>query len=318
MKRVALSVGLYLLLSGFNPAAAQCVLPYQLTNGQLADATKVMADFSAVLNCFSLKGATHSIEYKSSSPGGFGGAGPLANGQLVIGATGSAPQAQTLTAGSGIAISNTAGGITIAATNDLGGTGLYRQVMSATPTSATTGLTNWLNQGSAVVSDSAVGICIDAPTSGTAANVSGRYMVAPTPPYRITGLIAATRNSTNYSAVGIGWYDGTSKLQLLNYAINDGGAPILVVNELNSPTSFNANDVVSSFNVFSQPIWLQLADDGTTVSFLFSQDGANFVSLFSVAKSSGFLGASGYSNVTFFVAPQGGRTLGTLMSWTQS
>jgi hypothetical protein len=308
MKRAALSVGLYLLLSGFNPAAAQCALPYQLTNSELADATKVMADFRALVKCFNLRGATNSIEYKSSTPGGFGGAGPLVNGQALIGATGGVPQARTLAAGTGIAISNAAGSITIS----LGG------VMSATPTSATTGLTNWLNQGSAVVSDSAVGICIDAPTSGTAANISSRYMAAPIPPYKITALIAATRNSTDYSAVGIGWYDGTSKLQLLNYAINAGGAPIVVVNEMNSPTSFHANDVVSSFNAFSQPIWLQLADDGTTVSFLFSQDGANFIPLFSVAKSSGFLGAGGYSNVAFFVAPQGGRTLGTLMSWTQN
>jgi hypothetical protein len=269
-------------------------------------------EFQSSGEVFAPGGVTNAIEYKSSSTN-LGGAGPLANGQLVIGVTGGAPQAKTLAAAAGIAISNSAGNITISTAGDL-----YHQVMSATPTSATAGLTSWLNQGSAVVSDSAVGICIDAPTSGTAANVSGRYAAAPTAPYKITALIAATRNSTNYSGVGIGWYDGTNKLQTLQYLINNGSAPILVVNQYNNPTSFSSYNAVSLANAFSQPIWLQIADDGTTVSFMFSQDGANFVSLYSVAKSSGFLGASGYSNVIFVVNPQGGRTLGTLMSWTQS
>ena len=251
MKRAALSVGVLLLLSAFNPAAAQCALPFQLTNSQLGDATKVMANFKALVKCFAPGGVTNAVEYKSSTAG-LSGAGPLVNGQLVIGLTGGAPQAKTLAAAGGIAISNSPGSITISSAGDL-----YRQVMSATPTAAMTGLGNWLNQGSAVVSDSAVGICIDAPTSGTSANVSGRYAAAPTAPYKITALIAATRNSTNYSGVGIGWYDGTNKLQTLQYMINNGSAPVLVVNQYNSPTSASANNAVSSANVFSQPIWLQ-------------------------------------------------------------
>jgi hypothetical protein len=100
--------------------------------------------------------------------------------------------------------------------------------------------------------------------------VSGRYAAAPTAPYKITALIAATRNSTNYSGVGIGWYDGTNKLQTLQYLINNGSAPILVVNQYNNPTSFSSYNAVSLANAFSQPIWLQIADDGTTVSFMFS------------------------------------------------
>jgi hypothetical protein len=311
MKYAALWAGVLLLLSGVNPAAAQCALPYQLTNSQLADATKVMANFKALVRCLAPGGATNSIEYKSSGTG-LGGVGPLANGQLVIGATGGAPQAKTLTAGANIAIANGAGSITISRT------ALYGQLMSATPTSATTGLTNWLNQGSSVISDSDVGICIDAPANANLPNVTGRYMAAPTAPYKITALVAATRNSTNNNAIGIGWYDGVNKLHLLSYAINTGGTPILTVSKFNNPTSFNAYDFSSPANVFVQPIWLQLADNGTTVSFLFSQDGVNFVSVFSVTKSSGFLGAGGYSNVLFFANPQSARTLATVLSWTQS
>jgi hypothetical protein len=51
-------------------------------------------------------------------------------------------------------------------------------------------------------------------------------------------------------------------------------------------------------------------------SFSFSQDGANFLTLETVAKSSGFLGASGYSNIAFFANPLASHTIATLMSWT--
>ena len=179
-------------------------------------------------------------------------------------------------------------------------------------------MTSWLNQRSAVVNDSAVGINLSAPSSGANVNVTARYMAAPSPPYTIKALIAATRNSTSFSSVGIGWYDGSSKLHVISYVTQSGGAPYFQVQKFNSVTSWNSNDFQSASNAFAQPIWLQMKDDGTNVSFAFSQDGANFLELFSVAKSSGFLGSGGYSNVAFYVNPQGGQTLGTLMSWTQN
>ena len=306
-----------LSLGSLAPATAQCVLPYQLANGQTADATQVMANFNALVACLGSAGSTNSVQYNAGG-GSFGGIGPLTNGQLVIGSTGSVPQAQTLTAGAGIAITNAAGSITIAATGGQGGTGLYRQVMSATPTAASTGLNNWLNQGTAIVSDSAVGIAMTVPARGTGTNVIGRFMAAPTPPYTITALIAATRNSNSVNQVGIGWYDGSSKLHTVAYAINNGGVPYLFVAKFNSVTSFNALDVQSNINAFAQPIWLQLKDDGTNVTFSFSQDGANFLQLFSVAKASGWLGASGYNDVVFWSDPANTQTIATLLSWAQN
>jgi hypothetical protein len=267
-------------------------------------------------NCLSPGGSTNAIQYNNG--GRLDGAAPLTNGQLLIGSTGNPPQTQALTAAPGIAITNGSGNITITANGSEAGNGLYRRALSATPTSASTGLTNWLNQGSAAVSDSAVGVCIDAPTSGVASNVVGRSMAAPSAPYTIKALVAATRNSTASNGVGIGWYDGTAKLHVISYTTNGNAPPILQVNKWNSVTSFNASDFTSSPNAFAQPIWLQLQDDGTTVSFAFSQDGVDFLTVFSVAKSAGFLGASGYGNVILFVNPQGSRTLATVLSWTQS
>jgi hypothetical protein len=312
LRHIACAVVVLLSISA---AHAQCSLPYTLANGQIAAANQVMANFNALAECLSPGGSTNSVQYNNG--GTLGGVAAMSNGQLVIGATGSAPQAQALTAGPGVSITNGSGSISIATNKTEAGNGLYARQMSATPTSSGLGLTSWLNQGSATVADNAVGITIDAPTSGTTGNLIARYVAAPTAPYTITALIAATRNSTSANGVGIGWYDGSAKLHVLSYALS-GGYPVLQVNKWTNATTFSANDLASSLNAFAQPIWLQLNDDGTNVSFGFSQDGSFFVTLFSVAKASGFLGATGYSNLVFFANPQGSRTFATLLSWIQS
>ncbi|OAF10260.1 hypothetical protein AXW67_25915 [Bradyrhizobium neotropicale] len=189
-------------------------------------------------------------------------------------------------------------------------------MLSGRPTAASTGLLNWLNQGSSTTADNAVGFSLNVTTSN---GLTGVFRSAPSTPYTITALIAATRSSTSYNGVGIGWYDGTNKLHVLSYATQNGGPPYFEVEKWNSPTSFSANDLTSANNGFSQPIWLRVADDGTNVSFAFSQDGVNFLTLFSTAKSSGFLGTSGYNNVIFPANPiASSRTIGTIMSWAQN
>jgi hypothetical protein len=304
-------------LAATTAARAQCVLPYQLTNADLSDGAKLTANFNALAECISAQNATNAIAHNAGN-GRIGGTGPLNDGQLVVGSSGSAPQAATIAPGAGIAVANGPGTITISATSGGANTPLYRQVMSDTPTSTGTGLANWLNQGSASVSDSAVGICIDAPSSGSSANLTGRYKSAPATSYAITILLAATRTGgTSPNGVGIGWYDGTAKLHVLSYQVSNG-VPFLTVNKWNSVTSFSASDATNATTALPQPIWLRISDDGTNVTFAFSQDGSNFVSVYSIAKASGFLGSSGYSNVIFFVDPRSSRTLGTVMSWTQS
>ena len=129
-----------LALSGPNAVQAQCTLPYALANGQIADANQMMANFNALANCLSPGGATNAIQYNNG--GRLGGVTPLTNGQLLIGSTGNLPQTQVVTAGPGIVITNGSGSITIAANGGAAGNGLYRQTMSATPTSAGTGLSS--------------------------------------------------------------------------------------------------------------------------------------------------------------------------------
>ena len=56
------------LFGGVGSANAQCTVPNQITNGQVADASQVMANFNAVLNCLANPGPTANVQF--SGPGG--------------------------------------------------------------------------------------------------------------------------------------------------------------------------------------------------------------------------------------------------------
>jgi hypothetical protein len=111
------------ILSHGGLAHAACTVPNSLTNGQTADATDVMADFNAVAACadsHAAAGSANSVQINAGS-GVLAGVGPLTNGQVLVGSTGAAPQVTTLTAGSGVTITNGPGSITIAASGGGGG-----------------------------------------------------------------------------------------------------------------------------------------------------------------------------------------------------
>ncbi|OAF10261.1 hypothetical protein [Bradyrhizobium neotropicale] len=70
---------LALLIASNSSVRAQCALPYQLTNGQPADATQVMANYNALLTCLNNAaptGSTNALQYNAGS-GAFGAVGPL-------------------------------------------------------------------------------------------------------------------------------------------------------------------------------------------------------------------------------------------------
>jgi len=294
-----------------------CELPFDLQNGHMADASQIMGNYNALIFCLQElepQGADNTVQYRSAN-GQLAGAGPLADGQLLTGVSGAAPVASALVAGNGIRIINSPGHVKVALTATGQSGSLYSQILSPTPTSSGTGLTNWFNQASAVLTESPVGSSLGAPTSGASQNLSGRFMPAPQPPYSITALVASTFNSTAKASIGIGWYDGSGKLHLVSYVTDNGNPPYFEIQKWTSATSLSGVDFASAKNVFSQPVWLQLTDDGTSISFGFSQDGFTFNKLYTTAKSSGWLGAGGYSNVIFFINPNGGSAIGTLMSW---
>ncbi|MCA2406285.1 hypothetical protein GYN07_25540 (plasmid) [Rhizobium leguminosarum bv. viciae 248] len=83
---------------------------------------QVMADVKALADCIdgaAPSGSLNAIQLNGGS-GGFLGGGPLANGQLLIESSGNPPQV-ALTAGPGITIANTTGGITLSSAGAPGG-----------------------------------------------------------------------------------------------------------------------------------------------------------------------------------------------------
>jgi hypothetical protein len=203
--------------------------------------------------------------------------------------------------------------------------GLYSQVMSATPTSAGTGLTTWLNQGGATVNDRATGITISAPSNAGDA-LRGRTMAVPgATPYSFKALIGVDPDvsaASNYTVVGLGWYDGSAKLHIINLNYDTTLGFKVQVARWTNVTTFSASDVAPRFFA-ANPGWVRIRDDGTTVYFQTSVSGDDndFTTLYSVAKASGFLGASGYSNIVLFVNRTGTSgslpANGTLFSFEQ-
>ncbi|MGO7532793.1 SPRY domain-containing protein [Rhizobium leguminosarum] len=119
LRTASFSAGLLFASTAF----AQCNIPYQLTNGQVADATQVMGDVNALANCIedaAPAGSQNAVQLNAGN-GTFAGIGPLANGQLVIGSTGNVPQPATLTAGPGVTITNSPGSITLSSSGAPGG-----------------------------------------------------------------------------------------------------------------------------------------------------------------------------------------------------
>jgi hypothetical protein len=74
-------------------SAASCTAPNSITNGQVADASKVMQNFNTVADCVDAApaGATGSVQINGGLSS-FGAVRPLTNGQIVIGSTGAAPR----------------------------------------------------------------------------------------------------------------------------------------------------------------------------------------------------------------------------------
>jgi hypothetical protein len=226
-------------------------------------------------------------------------------------------------AGWGVLSAGTAGNVltmgsldpTWAAPPGSGSAGLFSQLLSITPTSAGTGLTTWLNQGTATVSDAAAGILLTVPS--TAGNsLRCRTMAAPSTPYTKTALIGLTSPpKTDTGRAGFGWYDGSAKLQALTVFNSGANGYGIDVENWTNVTTFSS----SPYGVqplWASPVWLRISDDGTTVKFQFSSDGMGWTTLYSIAKASGFLGSSGYSNIVFFANGNGVDTYASLLSFS--
>jgi len=192
--------------------------------------------------------------------------------------------------------------------------GLYSGIMSETvPTQSSTGLTTWVNQGTASATDTSIGLQVVNPTTSSNDNIRGLVRTVPDTPYTLTALLELASVAGNYPCALLGWADDASTKTHLVALCGDGRSGLVTAG---SYASFAFSD--DQFTREGRRAWLQLADDGTTITVKWSWSGVYWHTLYSKDKESSHLGSEGYNRL-FFGASSGNITgVATLLSWSIS
>ncbi len=180
----------------------------------------------------------------------------------------------------------------------------------------------WVNQGSAVVTDINQGIKITTPRT-IALAVRGQVMSAPTAPYTITAAFGhsntAPRGSTDLPWIGLGFRE-TASSKLSNIRVHGNG--ISLTNYTN-PTTASATPLNIAF--YTKQIdryYLKIEDDNTNIKYFFSNNGSEWLELFSELRGAFFTTAP--DQVGFFTNGRWVVTLGNetdhdglLLHWSE-
>jgi len=183
-----------------------------------------------------------------------------------------------------------------------GGGGLY-DISAGVP--ASSGF-SWHNQGSSTITEvSGKAHILLAGTAGTSDSWTIRYKTAPSTPFTLTALLQGHVDAGSYGKFGLGFFDGTKLHYIGLNGQNDTLAPgNISVTRFSDYATYVSHDA-NRYHVTNGHLFFQIADDGTNVAFRFSYDGVYFTTVFSVAKSSGYLGSGGYTNVFWGNAQRG-------------
>ena len=200
----------------------------------------------------------------------------MTNGQLAIGSTGGAPQATTLTAGGGIAITNGPGSVTISTASSP-----YTppKLANFTAGNAPSGTT---------AADTSTGLAMTYPSSITAWNAevywdSTAYSGDETITVGVNSSLLGGGNF--YGEVGIAVGDGSGKLVIFTLASSSG--PYWTISYLNSYSSYNTD---TSGALLAVPNFLKFQDDGTNFNIFVGNDLNSLIKVGSVARGA-FIGA---------------------------
>ena len=195
--------------------------------------------------------------------------------------------------------------------------GLYSGIMSETvPSQASTGLSTWVNQGAATAADiESVGLQVYHPSAASAGNICGLVAPVPATPYTLTALLEISTGSGNYPAALLGWADSGTKTHVVALC-GDGRSGLIYANDYASWGFASSNAPMFTREV--RKVWLRFADTGTAITVEWSHSGAYWHTLFSGPKSSGHLGATGYTRLFFGASNWGSSVASTLLSWSIS
>lgn len=176
-----------------------------------------------------------------------------------------------------------------------GGSGLWSQLISATPTLSNTGLSVG---GSGNGANNTVGVGLS----------SGYLHKTPaSSPVSYSVLLASQSLISNGGFVGIGFGDGTH-LVIAGMILNSGPSGWEPFVQYQTPYgTYSSNDYLGSAGVINPPCWFKVYNDGTNLNFYVSCDGVSWVSLHSETITTHL---SSVSDLVFIGS-------GSLMSWTQ-
>ena len=159
------------------------------------------------------------------------------------------------------------------------------------------------------------------PTTG--AKVAGVAKAAPSTPYRVAVLMQNNLPGVQYLGPTFGFRKSDGSLHILGVV---PARPTYVTNAYEIMTFSNPTTRASTTAIGSMvnsphmgQVWLGLRDDGTNVYWETSTDGVNFTILYKIAKSSGYLGSSGYNQVFVgLYSESDGSHSGTDWAWSTS
>jgi hypothetical protein len=199
------------------------------------------------------------------------------------------------------------------------GGGLYAPQMSALPTQTGTGFNSWFNQlTSSTVTDAACGITVFGPSQGASNKISAiqKNSAGSGTAKKYIALISRTAFVDSNAGIVFGWSDGTKAHA---FAVNGNGTPgVLTVVKWTNATTYNAAEsLLGTEGRMWGPVWLQLYDDATNISFGFSFDGVNFITVYTVARSSGYLGSTGYTKIIFGLNAYDASCYSSLLSYAE-
>jgi hypothetical protein len=301
-------------------ACAQCPsLPFTLTNGQVADATQVMADFDALATCLGANGtvapgnaadlakygATTTVSGQSLSAyldSIFGG---LQGGILYRAATGWTALAPGPT-GYVLQTSGPSADPSWAPANGGGGGIIGAIVAAGTSSGASTvalplvplisrpalGALTWLNQSSATATDNANGPLALRTTQVAGTNINGLIKSIAGASWTVT-MHYALGNHTGAPSTGtaglIVYNSANGRLYRLGLNTASGGA--INLEAFNSVTSFNSTPGSKVILLTPDSVWsrAQFVSGTNTLTFSYSIDGFTWETVYSVAASA-FLG----------------------------
>jgi hypothetical protein len=272
------------LLCALNSARAQCTLPNNITNGQVADATAVMADFNALVTCLSSGTLTVPPVSSLAVTGPGGGTATIQNPAATTNynfnlpsGPGSPGQFLTSAGGSGPLTWTTASSVS-------------PPIVDGIPVGRPAASTfTWLNQGGASYAEHANGpITLTVPAQ-SGDEIRGLGQVPPgSPPYTLTIKIDTMLWGSPYFVAGIFIIDSSGKLVTLQYFPSISATYAIAVNQYNSTTSFNSAAISKQVSA-SRTWWLRANNDGTNWNFSISPNGADWLSLYSEGLTA-FLG----------------------------